>query len=199
MANLHVLKLRLVDLIGGLLIYPVLQQLRKEQYLPKEMLDKSREEKFTALLALARKTVPYYDGCADYRDLPILSKATIRLHSSQFFSGAYHGKLIKKSTSGSTGTPLIFYSSALAQSYLWAALILCWEAAGYRFGDRVAFIAGNALIKKDIKHAIFYKLLNIRLYPASVMSPDSVAGYIVLWFRSVSTSLALPARLLITG
>lgn len=176
--NLNLLKLRLVDFIGGLSIYTVLKHLKEEQYMPKEELDKIREEKFNEQFTLARRTVPYYAAFNTYNDLPVLTKEVIRDHTDQFFSGTYKGKLIKKTTSGSTGTPLKFYTSARAQSYLWAALLLCWEATGYRFGGKVAFIAGNALIKKGIKHTIFYKLLNITLYPASVMSEEAIAGYV---------------------
>jgi phenylacetate-CoA ligase len=178
MKNFSLLKLRLIDLIGGLSIYKVLDQIREEQYLPKEKLDRMREEKLEALFALAKKSAPYYASFKNVAELPVLTKKIIRQQPDAFLSNTYTGKLIKKSTSGSTGTPLDFYSSAQAQSYLWAGLLLCWEVTGYRFGDKVAFIAGNALIKKGLKHSIFYKLMNITVYPASIVTDEAVSKYI---------------------
>ena len=94
-----------------------------------------------------------------------------------FFSNSYNKKLFKKTTGGSTGEPFAYYTTSELQSYLWAGIILSWEVAGYKLGEKVAFFAGSSLIKQGIKHKLFYKLLNADLLYASPLNDDVMQAY----------------------
>ena len=178
MKTANFLRLKLIDLVGGLQIYDVFQMLKKHQYLPKEELDKIRQYKLAKLFADAKQSTFHYAPFNSFSELPVLTKKIINKNPAHFLSTFYQGKLIKKSTSGSTGSPFIYYSSAEAQSHLWAGLLLSWESTGYRFGDKVAFVAGSALIKSGRKHQLFYRLFNLEQYPAGIMTDETIARYI---------------------
>lgn len=94
-----------------------------------------------------------------------------------FFSNSYNKKLFKKTTGGSTGEPFAYYTTSELQSYLWAGIILSWEVAGYKLGEKVAFFAGSSLIKQGIKHKLFYKLLNADLLYASPLNDEVMQAY----------------------
>jgi len=178
MKPLNILRLKIIDLVGGLQIYDVFGMLKKHQYLPKEELDKIREEKLAALFAVARQSTIHYAAFSSFKDLPVLTKKIINKTPANFFSSWYRGKIIKKSTSGSTGSPFAYHSSTEAQSHLWAGLLLSWENTGYSFGEKVAFIAGSALIKSTKKHQVFYKLLNLEQYPAGIWTDETIQQYL---------------------
>ncbi len=178
MTVLNHLKLKLIDFIGGLTIAKTLRYFKQQQHKSTEELHTQQQESLRTLFQKAISATRYYKQYDEYAEVPILNKQTVNARPLDFLSAGYKGKLISKSTSGSTGVPFHYYASASSQSALWAGLILSWETTGYQFGDRVAFIAGSALIKKGVKHNVFYKLMNIDLYPAAVMEDLIIESYI---------------------
>ena len=171
-------RLKFIDAIAGLRIAEVLDTFKKHQFLPKEEIDKVRKQKLDELFSIAQQSTVYYSQYNIYSELPILTKSVMKKNPDNFLSSVYKGKLFKKTTGGTTGTPFIYYTSVNAQSHLWAGLLLSWEVPGYRFGEKVAFIAGNALMKSTTKHGIFYRLMNISVYPAATMSEEIIASYL---------------------
>ena len=178
MKRANILRLKFIDLVTGLKIYDTLQMFKKHQYMPEKDLRKVRQEKLDTLFTIARNSTVYYAQFNSYQQLPILTKKIIKQYPDNFLSGAYHGKLFMKATGGTTGTPFVYYTSVNAQSHLWAGLLLSWENTGYNFGEKAAFIAGSALMKLTAKHYLFYKLMNIDLYPAAAMSDEIIGKYI---------------------
>jgi phenylacetate-CoA ligase len=178
MKKLSILRLKFIDAIAGLKIYETLQLFKKHQYLPKEELDKIRLQKLEELFSIAKQSTVYYAPFNSYDELPLLTKNIMKEHPDHFLSKFYKDKLFKKATGGTTGTPFVYYTSVNAQSHLWAGLLLSWESTGYEFGDKVAFVAGNALMKSTTRHGIFYRLMNIDLYPAASMNDKIIAHYL---------------------
>jgi len=178
MKKANMLRLRFIDSVSGLKIYDVLQMLKLQQYLPKAAIDEINREKLDDLFAIAQQSTIHYAPYRSYKEIPVITKKIMQQHPGHFLSRFYQDKLFKKATGGSTGTPFNYHTSTDAQSHLWAGLILSWECAGYQFGDKVAFIAGSALIKSTTKHGIFYKLMNIDLYPAATMTAESIGTYL---------------------
>jgi len=170
-------RLRLIDSIRGTQIQDTLNQLRSEQYEDTLRLLTKQKLQYDALCKTAISHVPFY---ASYTPstLPVVKKEVIRNHPSLFISKAYQGKLQAKGTSGSTGIPLIYKTTPEAQSFMWAGILLSWESAGYLLGDRVAFIAGSALVKKDIKHKVFHSLMNIKNYSAFHLEDSDIQNYL---------------------
>ncbi len=176
--KINMLKLKLIDILSGTDIDATLQMLKKHQYLPSEELDALRQQEVKRLFDIAKSSTAYYASFNSYEDVPVLTKQIMKERPEDFLSSAYNGKVFKKFTGGTTGTPFPYQTSALAQSHLWAGLILSWESCGYEFGDRVAFIAGSALIKVDTRHKVFYNLLNVDKYPVASMDETVMATHL---------------------
>lgn len=176
--KINMLKLKLIDTLSGTQIQQTLRMLKEHQYLAEAELDNIRQEKLDVLFRTARQSTVYYSQFDSYDELPPLTKKIMKECPDDFLSSAYKGKTFKKFTGGTTGTPFPYQTSELAQSHLWAGLILSWESCGYEFGDRVAFIAGSALIKIDTKHKVFYKLLNVDKYPVASMDESVMASHL---------------------
>lgn len=178
MKKINSLKLKLIDSLSGMQIHETLEMLREHQYLPEAELNKIRKQELDRLFTIAKTSTVYYSKFDDFAEVPELTKQIMKKNPGSFLSAQYTGKLFKKYTGGTTGTPFGYYTSELSQSYLWAGLILSWESCGYEFGDRVAFIAGSALIKSDSKHKLFYKLLNVDRYPVASMDDEVIKQHL---------------------
>ena len=176
--KINMLKLKLIDILSGTDIDGTLQMLKQHQYLPAEELDVIRQQQLDHLFDIAKSSTGYYAQFENYDEVPTLTKQIMKERPDDFLSSAYKGKVFKKFTGGTSGTPFPYQTSALAQSHLWAGLILSWESCGYEFGDQVAFIAGSALIKVDAKHKVFYKLLNVDKYPVAAMDESIMAAHL---------------------
>lgn len=171
------LKFQLIDILRGTTISTTLTELRKQQYLPGKELQTIREEKLNRLFNIAKTSTAYYRDFETYEELPVLTKEMIRKHHSKFLSTAHKQKLIKKATGGSTGSPFDYFTTKFSLSYMWAGILLCWEEAGYKPGDKVAFLAGSSLYKSGWQHKLFYNFLNIDVLPASPLSDEVMKAY----------------------
>lgn len=176
--KVNMLKLKLIDSLSGTEIYNTLQMLKLHQYLPEKELNSIREKQLYRLFNIAKNSTNYYSQFNSYNEVPLLTKQIMKHQPNDFHSSVYTGKVFKKFTGGTTGTPFPYTTSALSQSYLWAGLILAWETCGYNFGDKVAFVAGSALIKTDSKHKIFYTLLNVDRYPVASMDDEIIKSHL---------------------
>lgn len=171
------LKFLLVDLLCGTTIAATLKTLRSQQYFSKQELKAIQQEKLNRLMHLAKTTVPFYRNADCYEILPVLTKDEVRSQSQLFLSSSNKERLIKKATGGSTGAPFDYFVTRESFSWMWAGLLLSWETAGYKRGDKVAFLAGSSLYKTSWKHRLFYFLLNIDVMPASPLNDEVMDWY----------------------
>lgn len=181
--------LKLLDILCGSSIAATLRQLRKQQYLSSQELYEIQQDKLNQLFHLAKASVPYYKDYDCYEELPVLTKNVIRKSPLSFFSSYNKEKLIKKATGGSTGAPFDYFVTKKSFSYMWAGILLSWETAGYKPGDKVVFLAGSSLYKTSWKHRLFYKLLNIEIMPASPLNDDVMQRYAAQLKQSKATIL----------
>lgn len=172
------INLRLIDLLRHTNILNQLQILRIEQYKDSSTLDECSKNKYINHLNYAKEHTIYYKSLFRSSSVNILTKDLIRQNKSSLLSDNYAGKLFEKATGGSTGNPLVYYTTNEAQSFMWAAILLSWESAGYKLGDKVAFISGTSLWKNDFKHRIFYKLLNISVFSAYDLDDEHIINYL---------------------
>lgn len=156
---------------------PVLKELNQQQYLPAEELEAIRISRLAHLFQIAKTHTKYYSQFNSYQELQVLSKDIISQRFTDFVPSSYKKKLIKKTTGGSTGTPFSYYSTNKSLSYLWAGIILSWQVAGYRTGDKVAFLAGSSLYKTGWQHRLFYNLMNIDILHASPLNDSVMKAY----------------------
>jgi len=172
------LRYRLIDLARGTNSVGLLAELRRWQYDSPQSLDARSAQGLAQYFDELRRQVPMFADVARFDDLPVLDKRFINAHRDALMNQSYKGKLVRKKTGGSTGEPLVYFTGAESQSYLWAGIFLSWEAAGYRLGDKVAFLAGSSLFGTGYKQRVYYKLLNVTVMSAFDMSAGQMMGFV---------------------
>lgn len=152
--------LPLSDLMTRQSIYEKLRFLRQSQFWTREQLDAYQDEKLRRLVVHAANHVPYYKELfsklkldandiatkKDLQKLPILAKVMIKEQGSERFtsSAISKKKMVKSSSSGSTGEPLFFYRTREAYSMNLAANLRGWYWMGFRLGDKYVKLSQNA-------------------------------------------------------
>lgn len=167
-----------IDVLRGTNVLSAIEELQKEQYKSCQELLSVSDQKYSSLLVYAIKNVPFYKQFKSVESFPILTKDLIRRNVDKFKSLVYQGKLEAKATGGSTGVPLKYFTTTQAQSFMWAGIILSWKVVGYELGDKVAFIAGTAIAKKDFKHDVFYSLMNVDIFSAFDLREENIRSYL---------------------
>jgi phenylacetate-CoA ligase len=171
-------RIRAIDILRGTKILTSLNNLRHEQFMSSDILSEKNITKKLIKFNQAKIESKYYENFFSYDDIPILTKETIKNNIEALKSKTFKGDLIEKATGGSTGDPLTYLTTKNAQSFMWAGILLSWETAGYKIGDKVAFLAGISIIKKSIQHKIFHKLLNVKTYSTYNLTDENIKIYI---------------------
>jgi phenylacetate-CoA ligase len=167
-----------IDLLRGTKVLETIDELQNEQYKSLQELLSVSDEKYSRLSEHAIRHVPFYSHYNSHEEFPILTKDLVRHNVEQLKSLVYRGKLEAKATGGSTGVPLKYFTTTKAQSFMWAGIIHSWKVVGYELGDKVAFIAGTSIAKKNFKHDVFYSLMNIEIYSAFDLREEAIYSYL---------------------
>ncbi|MCJ7571064.1 MAG: hypothetical protein MUO82_04210 [Candidatus Thermoplasmatota archaeon] len=129
--------------------------LNKTQWWNSSELEKFQLKKLKQLLKHANDNVPFYhemfkklnfkpDNVTNINNLnrlPILTKDIIRNNFEKLNARNYSkDRLISSATGGSTGTPMKFFIDKRWQACNMAAAYRAWGWAGYRLGDKTAFL-----------------------------------------------------------
>lgn len=128
------------------------QLLNKSQWLRSSDIEELQLKSLKKLIHHAYYHVSYYrqlfdqhkikladiQSLADLQKIPFLTKADIKenLYFSMLSDNHDKRKLLKATTSGSTGEPFMFYLDKHQLEMRWAATLRSMEWTGYRFGDR---------------------------------------------------------------
>ena len=129
-------------------------ELKRSQWLTPEQIREIQERKLRELVHQAYYHVGYYRDLfdrlgltpadirtiEDLQKLPLLDKKTVRKHLYFDLLSDNHDKkkMLKITTSGSTGEPFVCYADKFQLEMRWAATLRSMEWTGYRFGDRQA-------------------------------------------------------------
>jgi phenylacetate-CoA ligase len=127
-------------------------ELKKTQWLSQEDIKKFQEIKLQRIVAHAYHHVRYYrklfnangikpediKTIADLQKIPLLDKATIRknIYFDMLSDNYDPKKILKVTTSGSTGEPFVCFADKHQLEIRWAATLRSMEWTGYRFGDK---------------------------------------------------------------
>ena len=132
--------------------------LNRSQFAADDLVKDYQAHKLKALLLHCFREIPYYssafreygvdprgdDPFVELKKLPILTKAEVRNNHSLFIKAKSAEKLIRLQTSGTTGEPMVAYTSrsqwVMEQGCIWRQ----WKWAGYRFRDRIAIFRSYA-------------------------------------------------------
>jgi len=74
----------------------------------------------------------------------------------------------KRSTGGTTGQPLVYYSDKESWSMGWALKLRDWSYSGYRLGEKMGVFAGGSLIPEagfNLKRTIWNKITGFHPFP----------------------------------
>jgi phenylacetate-CoA ligase len=168
----------IIDQLRGTNIVATLKKLNDEQYLDYKTLADMSASNYEDLIEKVLPDTPYYKNLETNVESSVLTKDIIRKNTTSFFSNSFSGKVFEKGTGGSTGDPLMYYTTREAQSFMWAGILLSWKTLGYQLGDKVAFIAGTSLGKHDIKHTVFHQLMNVTTYSAYHLNDTDIQSYL---------------------
>lgn len=130
------------------------RELKASQWLTPAEIRALQEKKLRRLVHHAYHHVPYYRQALDERGLrpsdivtladlarlPLLSKGAVRenLYFDLLSDNHDKSRVLKVTTSGSTGEPFVCYADQHQLEIRWAATQRSMEWTGYRFGDRQA-------------------------------------------------------------
>ncbi|MBU0495961.1 MAG: hypothetical protein KKA73_23250 [Chloroflexi bacterium] len=132
--------------------------LERSQWWPWPQLEEYQTAKLRALLTQAYANIPFYrqrfdevglcpaavHAPADLIGLPVLTKAEIQDHGENLLArNVDRRRLHQDHTGGSTGHPLAFYQDAGYTAWCNADKLRCYRLAGYRLGQRWAFLWGS--------------------------------------------------------
>ena len=134
--------------------YHYYKELKKSQWLSTEKIKDLQEKKLRKLIRHAYNHTSYYrevmdqanvqpediQHIEDLKKIPLLTKALVK--ESLYFdllSGNHDkSKILKITTSGSTGEPFVCFADQHQLDIRWSATLRGQEWAGYQFGDRQA-------------------------------------------------------------
>ncbi|MET3106081.1 phenylacetate-CoA ligase [Oxalobacteraceae bacterium GrIS 2.11] len=171
------IRYRLIDIARGTDSVGLLKSLRAWQFESPEQLNARTQKQLEQYFNELREAVPMFRQVTRFEDLPIIDKPFVNQHLNELMNPNFKGAVIRKKTGGSTGVPLIYYTGVQSQSYLWAGIYLSWEVAGFKFGDKVAFLAGPSLFATGYKQSIYFRLLNVTLLSAFNMTAETMSEY----------------------
>ena len=169
------------------------RDLERSQWWPREQLERHRVERLRAFLTAAGRRVPYYrdlfarcgfdppalTSISELARLPLLGKPEIRADVDRLKADG-HGALMRYTTGGSSGEPLVFFMDRARKSHDVAAK---WRATrwwGVDIGDRELVVWGSPveLGAQDRIRRLRDTLMRSHLLPAFEMSAANLDSFI---------------------
>ena len=165
------------------------------QWLDGERVAALQWQKLKALIAHCWREVPYYQRrwkelgvvpddirtMQDYAQLPTLGKPEIRACFDELHAQSWRGKLLYKTTGGSTGEPMRFGYTRESYERRIAAMWRGYGWAGARMGRRTLYLwgmtIGSPLRSQAIKDRIYHAAFNRRMLNAFLMSEARMPEY----------------------
>ncbi len=159
----------LLDRANGTSITTKLRQLLEWEHLDRDEMRRRQEEKLGRVLERARAGSAFYrrfwqeHGAGPSSHLPLLdgvpvvTKDDLKQARDDFPEPGVSGRVLECPTSGSTGSPMVFYRSLEQESWFWALRFRIWRWAGYRPGDPYLTINLNPRLgwKKRLQDRLF--------------------------------------------
>ncbi|ENQ4672731.1 exopolysaccharide biosynthesis protein VpsH [Vibrio cholerae] len=138
----------------------VLQEIQANEFSRTHLADYQHKQ-LQKTLANARNHVPFYQDLEvpnlKLEAFPYLDKSVLRRDHKQFISQNKPSVVVKGTTSGTTGTPLTILQDrhSVIREQAFVARQLAW--AGYRKGDKRAWIRGDMVVPLSQKQGPFWR------------------------------------------
>ncbi|SEO97830.1 phenylacetate-CoA ligase [Aquisalimonas asiatica] len=144
-----------------------------------------REQKLAALLQHCVERVPWYrDRCGVTEPVlarfPVLERATVRDHGDALKSDGFDGELLRSSTGGSSGAPLVFWTDKVKEARHNAQKLRFRRWFGIRPGDRQVDFWGSPIElgkQSRLRVAKDRYLLNQVVLSAHDLTPERLQEY----------------------
>jgi phenylacetate-CoA ligase len=183
-----------------------LADLKRSQWLSLADMRKYQEMKLRQLMTHAYYHVPFYrdtfdalglqpediQTIEDLQKLPVINKKVVteNLYLGIMSNSHDKEKILKVTTSGSTGEPFTVYAEKKQLEMRWAATLRSTEWTGYRFGDRQVRLWHKYLSMKKIE--VMKELLDAfftrrKFIPAYEISEENIKGFLdeIMRYRPV--------------
>ena len=125
------------------------------------------------LLTYTTNSIPFYKKFQnnDLNSFPVINKVIIKANEMEFLNPSYQlSKLIKMTTSGSTGTPFTVYQDLNKKARNHADALFFGEMGGYEIGNKLYYL--KIWAKQKMASPFMYKLQNI--VPIDVIDLDEL-------------------------
>lgn len=136
----------------------VLQELQANEFSPTHLTDYQRKQ-LQKTLVNARNHVPFYQDLdvANLEAFPYLDKTVLRRDHAQFISNNKPSVVVHGVTSGTTGTPLTILQDmqSVIREQAFVERQMAW--AGYRKGDKRAWLRGDMVVPLSQKQGPFWR------------------------------------------
>ena len=172
-------------------------ELKKSQWLSPADVKELQEIKLRALIQHAYRHVPYYRDqmtrldikpedircLEDLQKLPLLSKQNVRenLYFSLLSDNHDKSRIIRVTTSGSTGEPFTCFADQHQLEIRWASTLRSVEWTGYQFGDKQARLWHQTIgmsRMQIIREKVDAWLCRRLFIPAFEMSDSSIQKFV---------------------
>lgn len=187
--------LKIVDIIKRTQQVAEYRALMESQWLPYKALKDLQFHRIRELLLHAGQHVPYYrdlfrrigfrpqefSDLSQIEQIPVMTKSDVRENADALMaSNARRFQPRSKSTSGSTGVPLVYKASNASHSTTWALNWRAFSVTGFQPGDRIATLSGGALLPAitPLKQKIYMRCMGMVQLPAYHMSEADLASYV---------------------
>lgn len=172
-----------------------LREYEASQWLPADRVAELQWHKLRRLIEHCWREVPYYQrrwkelgltpedirSPADYALLPTLTKPEIRACFDELHASSWRGKLLYKTTGGSTGEPMRFGYTRESYERRIAAMWRGYAWAGARMGRRTLYLWGMAIGQPMRAHAIkdrlYHAAFNRHMLNAFLMREEHMPAY----------------------
>lgn len=181
------------DTLESRTVYQYFHHLQKTQWLKKKKLKALQLKKLRALLTHAYNNVKHnhesfkkagfhprdLGSLNDLIKIPILHKTIVRNDcDSMLARNVSRGDIIRRSTSGTTSSPMPFYRDRQDVSWGIGAELLGYSWAGYQVGDKTGLIWYlTPRLKSSLKFKIENLLRRHKVYDINEMSEESMKAY----------------------
>ena len=194
-----------------------MRELEKSQWFSMHELREAQNHRLRTLIKHAWRTVPYYRRmfrernlkAEDIRDvddlgkLPILTRSDAQNNLKDLVSTDYPKMNIRRgNTGGSTGQPLVFFTTKENRAWSNASRYLAWQWAGFEVGDKYARIFGSPIdipryaSMKGKLEGLIKRRLSLNSYRCSETDMEKFACKIVKFKPKVLYGNAVPVAVM---
>lgn len=207
--------IRAADRLSGFTPAPILARLEESQFWSVDQLQQLQARHLRAVLFHAGEYVPFYRdlfrslkfnardvrSVADIECLPILTKAQIMENPSRFVSSAAPLPRVMLQTSGSTGIPLRFVRTRIAQSYKIASRLRYRRWYNIERGDPQLILSGSPrppdTLLARLKHGLHqYSTGRTELFSAELQEDRLFPAYRLIEERGITSIIGFPTGLM---